>query len=175
MKKQPIIYVTGLAVRDLEWNEDGSLAEDKLLQAYFEGTPLVGGCWTLYRQFGFPLEMSAMFLKDQGGAIDWLEVLADASRYDEMPRVMDKIESGECLDGGPPSVEELKLRFCALFLGDNPPFTYDSFLERKRKSGTNCEAILEKLKEELMLANPALKDRHEAYVKNLKEALNARS
>jgi len=51
------------------------------------GTPLIGGLWRLYRQEGFPLDLSLLIVREKGCAPDIAELFAEATIHSELPQV----------------------------------------------------------------------------------------
>lgn len=58
-----------------------------------DGTPLLGGVWTLWDREGFPLEMAHLSAQGKGIRIDWCEAMADASRSNNCPALMKQVEA----------------------------------------------------------------------------------
>lgn len=55
------------------------------------GTPLFGGVWTHWAQNGFPIELSYVTLRNHGALVDWLEVILDASRTNNLPALWEQM------------------------------------------------------------------------------------
>lgn len=52
-----------------------------------EGIPLVGGIWRIYRQQGFPVDISLMEIREKGYLPDIMELFAESTFYAELPQV----------------------------------------------------------------------------------------
>lgn len=52
-----------------------------------EGTPLVGGIWRMYRQEGFPVDLSIMIIREKSCLPDIMELFAEATIHMELPQV----------------------------------------------------------------------------------------
>ena len=53
-----------------------------------EGKCLVGGIWRLYRQEGFPVDLSFMHIREMGHYPDYMEMMAEATMYGELERLL---------------------------------------------------------------------------------------
>lgn len=111
-----------------------------------EGTPLIGGVWTLRDQEGFPLEMSHLVCRDKGWAIDWLEAMADASRSNNCPALMKAVEAFL----PEPAVTHLKMGFMNIVRSGK---SFDEVLAEKRASGKKMQAFVGAVAVELSLQN----------------------
>lgn len=95
---------------------------------FSDGKALVGGIWRMKSQEGFPVELSALQCASAGIIPDWMEAMADASTENECPSLMDDLGSFMTAD----QLCLLRARFTALFLLEDSPYTYESFLKEKR-------------------------------------------
>lgn len=111
-----------------------------------DGTPLIGGVWTLRDQEGFPVEMSHLVCRDKGWAIDWMEAMADASRTNNCPALIKAVE------GFLPehAITHLKLGFMHMVRGGK---SFDQVVAEKRANGKKMEAFVRAVAVELSLQN----------------------
>lgn len=56
-----------------------------------EGQPLVGGVYRMKDEFGFPIDLSVLVLREKGANVDWLELLADAGRQSDASKLLDAV------------------------------------------------------------------------------------
>lgn len=56
-----------------------------------EGIPLVGGIWRIYRQQGFPVDISLMEIREKGYLPDIMELFAESTFYAELPQVRKQV------------------------------------------------------------------------------------
>lgn len=64
---------------------------------FFRGGPngltvIYGGAWRLYRQEGFPIDLTVITLQEQGALIDWCEAMAEAFLHTELPQLCKQVE-----------------------------------------------------------------------------------
>jgi len=97
-----------------------------------DGEMLIGGVWTLRDQEGFPLEMAHLVCRDKGWRIDWLEAMADASRQDKCPALMEQIEAFLPSD----TVFMLKLGFVSAYRSGK---TWEEIVADKRANGRKVD------------------------------------
>ncbi len=102
-----------------------------------DGTPLVGGVWTLRDQEGFPLELSHLFCRDQGWAVDWAEAMADASRSNNLLALMKAVETFLPEN----EVTNLKLGFVRMARRGK---SFDEVVAEKRANGRKLNAVARK-------------------------------
>jgi hypothetical protein len=110
-----------------------------------EGTTLIGGVWTLRDQEGFPLEMAHLIARDRGWAIDWAEAMADASRTNNCPALMDAIEAFLPAE----AITHLKIGFFRMVTGGK---SFDDIIAEKRANGKRMEAFQRAVAVEMSLA-----------------------
>ena len=53
-----------------------------------EGKCLLGGVWRLYRQEGFPVDLSFITIREMGHRPDYMEMMAEATMHGELERLM---------------------------------------------------------------------------------------
>ena len=111
-----------------------------------DGTPLIGGVWTLRDQEGFPLEMSHLVCRDKGWAIDWMEAMADASRSNNCPALMKAVEAFLPEH----AVTHLKMGFMHMVRSGK---SFDEVVAEKRANGKKMEAFVRAVAVELSLQN----------------------
>lgn len=113
-----------------------------------DGTPLIGGVWTLRDQEGFPLEMSHLVARDKGWLIDWAEAMADASRSNNCPALMKAVEAFL------PShvITHLKVGFVQMVRSGK---SFEQVIAEKRANGKKMEAFVRAVAVELSNQNIA--------------------
>lgn len=77
------------------------------------GDLLCGGIWRLYRQEGFPVDLSVLILREKGVLPDLCEMMAEASMHSELPQL-----EKQCPELFTP---EAKLKFMALLEREGYP------------------------------------------------------
>lgn len=92
------------------------------------GIPLIGGVWRLRDQEGLPLEMSYLMAREKGFLIDWCEAMADASRSNNCPVLMQSI--GEFLPDN--VINHLKAGFLSMLKSGK---SFDQIVSDKRAGG----------------------------------------
>ena len=56
-----------------------------------KGTKLIGGIWRVYRQHGFPVDLSLLEVREHGALPDVCEMMAEASLHDEPPQQVKQV------------------------------------------------------------------------------------
>ena len=93
-----------------------------------DGKLLVGGLWTFWEQEGFPLKFSHLHLTEGGKEIDWMEVMADASRGDNLPALVSQMEHFLSTE----TINDLKRHFAAALMQGR---TAEEIVADKRAGG----------------------------------------